>query len=408
MPNYLDFPLNFYWGASTASHQVEGGNTNDWSEWEKSPERKKSLEEKGLIDKHGLDNFICGNACNHFNLYKEDFKMAKDLGHNATRISIEWSRIEPEEGKFSEEGLNHYKNVIKTLRELGIEPFVTLWHWPLPLWLKDKGGWGHSGIKGLFARYSEKVVSALSPDVKFWITLNEPEIYSGNSYLDGNWPPQKKNLFSYLNVLHNLIGAHNLAYPVIKQINPNSMVGIAKNNIYFEAAQNKFFNRIIKSVMDFWWNFYFLNKISKCQDFIGLNHYFHNRIDGWLGKNLNEWKSDMGWELYPEAIYHVLMDLKRYNKPVIITENGLADAKDLNREKFLSQSLFYVHKAISDGVPVFGYLHWSLMDNFEWAEGFWPRFGLVEIDYTTFERKPRPSSQYYKSICVSNTLPVLP
>ncbi len=272
MASNLRFPSDFYWGASTASHQVEGGNVNDWSEWEKSEKRKLELQEKGLIDKHGYQNFISGNACDHFNHFKEDFKLAKALGHNATRISIEWSRIEPSEGVFSEEGINHYKEVIKTLRELDIEPFVTLWHWPIPLWLRDMGGWESSKIPDYFARYAEKVVSELGFGVRYWITLNEPEIYSSNSYLEGHWPPQKKSIFNYLLVLRNLINANNKAYPLIKKHNPNSMVGVAKNNIYFEAFENRPFNRLLKAVMDWWWNSYFLNSIlSFSKNARGLN-----------------------------------------------------------------------------------------------------------------------------------------
>lgn len=402
MEKQIKFPEKFFWGAATAGHQVEGNNCDDWSEWEKSEKRIAFLHTKGLAEKYGLENFISAGAADHYNRFREDFKLAKELGHNATRFSIEWSRIEPEEGNFNKKEIEHYKQVIATLKELKIEPFVTIWHWPIPLWLKDKGGWQYKKISDYFVRYAEKISTAFGKDVKFWITLNEPEIYAKNSYLSGVWPPQKRNLFAYLRVLHNLIKAHRKVYEVIKKANPNCKIGIAKNNIYFEAYQNKFVNRILKKFIDWWWNFYFLNRIKSCQDFIGLNHYFHNRINYGFNKNENRKISDMGWELYPEAIYHVLKDLKRYNKPIYITENGLANAQDKMRGWFIYETLKNVSRAIDEGVDVKGYLHWSLMDNFEWDKGFWPRFGLLEIDYKTLERKVRPSAKFYRDICIVN------
>lgn len=360
------------------------------------------MHSKGLIEEYGLENYVSGRAVDHYNRFQDDFKTAKELGHNATRFSIEWSRIEPEEGKFDEKEIEHYKKVITTLKELGIEPFVSIWHWPIPIWLCNKSGWQNNKISDYFARYAEKLVMTFGKDVQFWITLNEPEIYASNSYLAGVWPPQKKNLFTYLRVLHNLIKAHRKAYEAIKKVNPNAEIGIAKNNIYFEAYQNRLVNRVLKKFIDWWWNFYFLNWIKNHQDFIGLNHYFHNRINYGFNKNENKKVSDMGWELYPEAIYYVLKDLKRFNKPIYITENGLADAKDEKRGWFIFESLKNISKAIDEGVDVRGYLHWSLMDNFEWDKGFWPRFGLLEIDYKTLERKIRLSAKFYRDICVAN------
>lgn len=402
MRKQIKFPEKFYWGAATSSHQVEGNNHNDWSEWEKSEKRITFLRSKGLIEKYGLDNFISGRAADHYNRFREDFEIAKELGHNATRFSIEWSRIEPEEGKFDEKEIEHYKNVINVLKELEIEPFITLWHWTIPIWLRNKGGWQSNKISDYFVRYSKKLVEAFGKDVQFYITLNEPEIYASNSYFLGIWPPQKKNILTYLRVFHNLIKAHRKAYKAIKKVNPEAKIGIAKNNIYFEAYQNKLVNWILKKLADWWWNFYFLNRIKNYQDFIGLNHYFYNRINYGFNKNENKKVSDMGWELYPEAIYYVLKDLKRFDKPIYITENGLADAKDEKRAWFIFESLRNISQAIDNGVDVRGYLHWSLMDNFEWDKGFWPRFGLLEINYKTLERKIRPSAKFYRDICLAN------
>ncbi|MDP3954032.1 MAG: glycoside hydrolase family 1 protein [bacterium] len=410
----MKFPENFLWGAATASHQVEGNTENDWTEWEGATAKLKVKSSKLKVWPDYIlssypnplqeENYISGRACDHYNRFKEDFDIAKSLGHTAHRFSIEWSRIEPEEGKFDEKEIEHYRQVILALRERGIEPLVTLWHWTLPLWLRDKGGIVAKKFPEYFARYAEKVVSKLSTPgvengVRFWITINEPLVISSHSYLKGNWPPQIKNPIKYLGAVKNLIKAHIKAYDKIKSIDSESLVGIAKHQIYFEAYENHSINRIMKSFADWHWNFYFLNKIKDKQDFIGLNHYFHKTAGG---KNKNEKISDIGWELYPEAIYHVLKELKKYNKPIYITENGLADVQDKYREWFIKESLKNVHKAIEEGVAVRGYMYWSLLDNFEWAHGFWPRFGLTEIDYKTLERKIRPSAYKYAEIIKNN------
>jgi beta-glucosidase len=243
----------------------------------------------------------------------------------------------------------------------------------------------------------------LNEEVNFWITLNEPMVYASQSYLVGEWPPQKRNPFSLWRVINNLAAAHRAAYGVLKNIDAGNRVGIAKHNIYFEAANNAFVNRILKAAADWWWNFRFLNKIKGHQDFIGLNYYFHNFVNyGFNGQFSYEKKSDIEWGLHPEGIYYLLKDLKKYGLPVYITENGLADRGDQHRAWYISEVLTSVHRAISEGVDVKGYFHWSLIDNFEWAEGFRPRFGLYEIDYQTYERQARPSAQFYADICKNN------
>jgi beta-glucosidase len=398
----LKFPKDFLWGASTSSHQVEGGNINDWSEWEKSEKRIKYLKKKRLLDKYGIKNFISGLSTDHYYRYKDDFKLAKELGHNATRFSIEWSRIEPEEGVFNEKEINHYKEVLFTLQELQIKPFVTLWHFTNPLWFSKKGGWENKKSVDYFARYVEKIVGHLGNLSEFLITLNEPEVYTGESYLMKGWPPQKINIFLLFRVLKNLEEAHKKAYQIIKEKDNNLKVGIAKNCIYFETYKNIFCNFIFKKPLDYLWNFYFLDRIKDYQDFIGLNYYFIKRIFLSLRKSDRKY-SDMCWELYPQGIYYVLKDLnKRYKKPIYITENGLADKEDKYREWFILETLKYIKKALDESIDVRGYFHWSLLDNFEWAEGFWPRFGLIEVNYDTLERKVRNSAYAYKRIIEEN------
>ena len=398
----------FLFGAATSSHQVEGGNHNNWSEWEeKTAEgRAESAKQRewpdyllsGYPSPRKKENYISGIAADHYHRYEEDFDIAQSLGHTAHRFSIEWSRIEPKEGKFDEQEIDHYRNVIKALHARGMEPFVTLWHWTIPVWFAEKGGWESSECVHYFSRYVKKIITDLGDDVHFWITLNEPEVNTSISYILGNWPPQKKSISAYLRVLLNLVRGHKSAYRIIKKQYPDAEVGIAKHNTDFEAADNKTVNRFLKFLGDWWWNSYFLDRIADYQDFIGLNHYFHNLVDYGFEKNKKKIVSDMGWEIHPKSIYVVLKDLAKYEKPIYIMENGVADARDVYRESFIRETLEWVKKAKREGVDVRGYLYWSLLDNFEWADGFWPRFGLVAVDYKTMERHIRPSAYAYKKM----------
>ncbi len=395
----LVFPKDFFWGCSTSAHQIEGGLTNDWTEWEKSEKRIKNLKTQNLDP----FDFISNQATNSYLDNNADIACIKELSLNAYRFSVDWSRIEPQPGLFSEEALEYYLNFVKKLRGHQIEPFVTLWHWPIPIWLRNEGGWQSKNIIKYFQRFVDKVVTKLNPEVNFWITLNEPMVYSAMSFLSGKWPPEKHNPFVYYGVINNLIMAHKNAFNIIKSIDSTSQVGIAKHNIYFETSKNKIVNRLLKRSADWWWNERFLDIVNDTQDFIGLNYYFHNKINYGFGKSHPyERISDMGWGLHPEGIYFLLKDLSNYNKPVYITENGLADRGDQHRSWYIREILKNVHRAIEGGVPVRGYFHWSLIDNFEWTDGFHPRFGLYEVNYKTFERIARPSAKFYQDICSYN------
>lgn len=411
----IKFPKNFLWGAATASHQVEGDTSNDWSLWEKENATRlaSESEEKFRFNPHwkkfkteatNPDNYISGKAADHYHRFREDFDLAKSLHHNAHRFSLEWSRIEPEKGKFDEAALAHYRDVIHALRERNIEPFVTLWHWTLPLWLAEEGGILSPKFPELFARYAEKVVATLGDEVTFWITLNEPDVVSSHAYLKGAWPPQKKSLSLGFRAWHVLADAHKKAYRVIKKTLPSAQVGIAKHQVYFEMARPTILNRILRFFANQLWNHYFFSLIRDSQDFIGLNHYNRNVINNGFGKNPNAVQTDFGWEYWPESLYHALVELQPYKKPIYITENGIADTSDELRKQFIPAALTAVHRAIEAGADVRGYFYWSLLDNFEWDKGFWPRFGLIAIDYATQTRTVRPSALAYAKICKENTL----
>jgi beta-glucosidase len=396
----------FLFGAATASHQVEGNNHNDWTEWEsrnaKGLARRAAMKKwpdhilNGFPNPLQEENYISGRACGHYERFAEDFDAAKSLGHTAHRFSVEWSRIEPEEGKFDERELAHYRDVVAALRARGMEPFVTLWHYTLPVWLAEKGGVLNGEFPAYFARYAARVAGALI-GVSFWITLNEPEIVALYSYGKGTRPPERRGLFLLYRSMSRMIRAHRAAYERIKEIAPGSHIGAAMHLSWFESAGG-FVNDILKRLADRFINFYFLERTIAHSDFIGVNHYFHNRIDWGFNKNENKERTDFGWEIYPESMYQILRQLRKYDLPIYVTENGLADAPDARRGPFIARYLGEVKKAMDEGVPVRGYFYWSLLDNFEWDSGFWPRFGLIEVDYRTLARKIRPSAFAYKKI----------
>lgn len=401
----IEFPRNFYWGASTSAHQIEGGLNNNWSEWEKVHAVKavKGYEEKkpwyisdiNYEDACKPSNYISGKACDSYNEYKEDVEILKELGLNAYRFSVDWSRIEPKKGEFSEEGIQYYRNLLKELKDNGIEPFLTCWHWPLPLWLKDEGGLESKNIVEYFHKYIEFLVENLGDDIKYWITINEPLVISSASYLLGDWPPQKRNPFlSYRIAFKTLVDMHKDAYLTIKEFDEDAEVGIAKNNAYFEAYNRNPINKLIAKVARYYSNFKYLDMVEGYLDFIGLNYYFHNKVGLFGLRNDNDKLSDMGWWLKPRSIYYPLKEIKdRYDLPVFITENGLADREDKYREWWLDETVEGMREALDYGVDLRGYMHWSLLDNFEWAEGYWPRFGLA-----TRDREIKGSGYYYKEL----------
>lgn len=403
------FPPDFLWGASTSSHQVEGHTHNNWSIWE---ERHASKLAKTAYARYGQlknweaikevtqqpENYRSGAAAEHYTRYLEDIDLAQTLGLNAYRFSLEWSRIEPRPGHFDQKALDHYLNVIRAVRQRGMEPVVTLWHWTLPLWLDKEGGVASPRSAYYFRRFTEKVIAHFAHEVTTWITINEPEVYCGNSYFNGSWPPMKRGPFQWFHAMQSLVEWHRQSYHVLKGYFPTCQVGIAHNHTYFMVERTTFLNRSIKRFSHYWYNRFFLDQIWDTQDFIGLNHYFRCVINNGFFKNANRRVSDLGWELYPESIYHAIKDLEHYKKPILITENGLADSQDRHRAWYIQEIIHHISRAIAEGASIRGYLHWSLLDNFEWAEGSWPRFGLIEVDYTTQKRSIRPSAYVYAEI----------
>ncbi|MCM8792022.1 MAG: glycoside hydrolase family 1 protein [Candidatus Omnitrophica bacterium] len=386
----LEFPKGFWWGSSTSSYQVEGDNFySDWWHYEK---------------KHGLEP--SGKCCRHYDLYKEDFDLAKSLNHNAHRFSIEWARVEPREGFLDFNQIEHYRDVVISLRERNLEPLVTLNHFTLPLWFAQKGGWLNKEAIDYFLRYVEKIVQELASSVRFWITINEPMVYIYQGYFKGIWPPQKRSLFRAIQVYKRLVLAHTRAYRLIHRIykekNLNSpLISIAKHLRGFFCWSKNPYHKFISNFKDYLFNFMILDDLikNKSLDFIGVNYYTSEFIALNSEQLKDIPKSNLGWFIYPEGLYSLLLKLKRYNLDIFILENGISTDDDNQRWNFIEAHLKQIYKAIQNKAKIIGYLYWSLLDNFEWEKGFCPHFGLIDVDYRTFSRTIRRSAKNFSQVC---------
>jgi len=404
----IKFPEGFLWGAATSAHQVEGNNeNNDWSRWEKT---------SGLKE-------LSGPACRHYELYKEDFDMVRSLGHNCHRLSIEWSRIEPEEGKFLQREIDHYIDVINQLKARNIEPIVTLHHFTNPLWFTAIGGWENKDASAYFSRYVEKIVSVLCDKVHYWVTINEPTVYAYYSYLIAKWPPQEKSFSKYKKVVDNFAFAHIESYKMIHKIYkdrklPSPAVSIAQYIRSFVPHKYNLKNMFAAYLKSHIFNHSLIMKLARAHslDFLGVNYYSRDLIDvrSWnmssilfdtyKGELPETKKNSMGWDIYPEGLLSNLLELKRYHLPVFILENGICTDNDSERWDFISSHLKKLHEAMEHGVNVLGYTYWSLIDNYEWSEGYSPRFGLIEVDYNTFKRTSRESAKKFSQVCKTGIL----
>ena len=411
MSNKNIFPKNFYWGASTASHQVEGGTVNQWSVWElaHAKEQAKSAKERlsnqvpdwDSIKKQAEnpDNYVSGEGVDHYNRYTEDFGLAKKLNLNALRFGVEWARIEPEEGQWNEEAIQHYHDYIDQLRKQGIEPFLNIWHWTMPLWFSDKGGFEKAANLIHWRRFVTKIAQEYGDDVRYFITLNEPNVYTSFGYVTAEWPPQDKNWLNATVVIWHLVRAHRQAYKILKRHRRDLQVGIAQQlaNIQAKRAHN-FFDQVSTKWMRYFWNWWFYRRIRHQQDFVGFNYYFTDYYTGLIKReNPHVPLNDLGWYMEPEGLYPLLLRVwARYKKPIFITENGVADSQDQFRQWWIEETIIAMAKAMSEGVEINGYFHWSLLDNFEWAYGWWPKFGLIEVDREHgMKRTIRPSAEWY-------------
>jgi beta-glucosidase len=404
------FPKHFLWGASTAAHQVEGNNHNQWSVWELENARSLAAQAEYHIGdfpswqriqaeaKHP-DTYVSGDAVDHYNRYEEDFSHLEKMNMNAYRFSIEWSRVEPEEGVWNSEALAHYKDVLKSLKKKDIVPMVTLFHFTLPVWFAKRGGFEKRSNIRYFVRFAEKVMKELGADITYVITINEPEVYSAISYIAQMWPPAERNVWKTWRVVSNLITAHNRTAKMIHGLNRRYKVSIAKHSLFLYPGDNAWLSRMTAHILQYIEDDYILKRVIKQCDFLGVNYYQSMRVYGYRIHNPETPVSDLNWVMSPRDIEFVLERLhKKYKKPMIITENGVADATDEYRQWWIQETIVGMQAAMKRGVDLRGYIHWSLMDNFEWSYGTWPRFGLVAVDYKTGKRTLRPSAVWYGKV----------
>lgn len=408
VPADSKFPPGFLWGTASAAHQVEGGNrNNDW--WQFEMQGRITTGDSSAI------------ACDHYTRFREDFRLLQKLNQNAHRLSIEWSRIEPEQGTFDAGEIAHYREVLSELRRLGISPMVTLHHFSSPIWFVKRGGWAASGSVDAFLRFAARVSDELGELIDLWCTINEPNIYAANGWLTGEFPPGRRgDLVGMYRVLANMRRAHEATYALLKRQRPDAMVGLSQHKFLFLPASRRRRDRVAATAaqasLDFWpvGRGRLARVVEASSDYVGIAHYWGQMasLDLRHARDLFIRRfnvpglhvTDMGWPSDPVWIRQILGELQPLGKPVYITENGIATTEDLVRQRYLSRVLEQVLVAIGDGVDVRGYYHWTNMDNFEWARGYSARFGLIEVDRRTLKRKPRESAMLYSRIARANAL----
>ncbi|MBM3270052.1 MAG: glycoside hydrolase family 1 protein [Candidatus Sericytochromatia bacterium] len=395
----LEFPDGFLWGAATAAHQVEGGIDNDWTHFERQPRAIKNGDRSEL----GVD---------HYRRFDADFGLAADMGHNAHRLSIEWARIEPARGHYDRSEIDHYHEVIASLRKRGLEPFVTLHHFTNPRWVADQGGWLEDRTVDDFVRYAAFMGKEFRGAVRFWITINEPNIYACHSYVTGTWPPRRHSFPAAMRVLSQLSRAHLGAYRALREADPAARIGYSQNLMTFAPfACWSPVDRAFVRLSDRLFNRSVLDVVHGALDFIGVNYYTraHLRFPRVILALAGAPRNDLGWEIYPDGLYEALKLAGEYARPrgipVYVTENGIDDRLGERRSAYLVDHLRAVHRAVSEGVDVRGYIHWTLMDNFEWAEGYAPRFGLFYVDRENdLARVPTPAVGVFRTVTTHNGL----
>lgn len=418
----------FLWGAAFSAHQTEGGDrASDWWEWERQPGRIAG----------GHDTTV---ATDHYNRYREDFQLAQNLGLGAVRFSVSWSRIEPEEGRFSETELAHYRDVVLDLRARGIEPVVTLHHFSHPRWFHARGGWTDPASPLIFARFAGRVAEALHPYVRIWITFNEPVIQVVAGYLKGEYPPGRRDLADAAAVYGNLVSAHGRAAARIRSLLPPASglpihgVGLALHTHAYEPAHDPSTKEgradlDAISVLSHLYHWAFLEaaqtgrlrlqippipklpsglsvdraipEAARSLDWVGVNYYSRWLLSREPTYGLGvHWSLPPGGSRWPRGLRQVLRTARRYIRdkiPLVVSENGVDDAADRLRENYVADHLAELAAARGEGIDVRGYWYWSLTDNFEWLKGYGPRFGLVEVDYGAgLRRTVRPSALWFR------------
>lgn len=386
------FPDGFVWGTATAAHQIEGGCwNNDWWRWEHTPG-------SGCVEPSG-------DACDSWNRWRDDIEILAELGLGTYRFSIEWSRIEPEEGEYGRAALDHYLRIGEALLERGIEPTITFHHFTTPRWLADQGGWVEPRTADRFAAFCERAAAHLAPVMRRACTINEPNIVATMGYLLGVFPPGERDRDLRRRANEVFVDAHRKAVDAIRAAAPGVPVGLTLSMDDYQAVDGGEAKRdqIRRSMEDV-----FLEATGG-DDFVGVQTYSRSRIgpDGRLDNEPGVPVLPMGYEYWPQALEATIRrawEVTGGNVPILVTENGIGTDDDAQRVAYLRRALEGVLDCLDDGIDVRGYLCWSLLDNFEWAFGYGPRFGLVEVDRTTFARTPKPSARWFSQVVAANAL----
>jgi len=397
------FPDGFLFGTAQSAHQVEGGNVNsDWWAWEHA-EGTPCVEPSG-------------DACDFYHRYADDIALMAGLGVNAFRFSIEWARIEPEEGEFSKAALDHYRRVLINCREHGLAPIVTFHHFTLPRWLQLKGGFLFDRFPALFQRYCQRAAAALGDLMAYACTINEPEgLGDGGFVLSVNPPGRKGDFDGMWRVAGNLLEAHQRGAAAIRaEAGIPTGVTLALPDLQYEdgATPGDHHVELNSRVSD---RFF---ELARDDDFVGVQTYTRNRFGpegprgphvDW-GKGLPRETADttqLGQEVYPQALGNTIRRAWKSTGgiPILVTESGIATAFDEKRINFVDAALREVLGSLRAGIDVRGYLYWSLLDNFEWSLGYGPTFGMVAIDRQTFARRPKPSAQWFGEVARARGLP---
>jgi beta-glucosidase len=416
------FPAGFLWGTATSSHQVEGNNrNNDWWAWEEQPGRILNGHRSGL-------------ACDWWGgRWREDLDRARETGQNAHRLSIEWSRVQPSADRWDEDALDHYRTILRGMHERGLMPIVNFFHFSLPLWLSEQGGGENDDTPGLFARYVRKSVEALREYTSTWMTINEPNVYAYEGYLVGLFPPGKQDLQATMKVLYNLLRGHAMAYREIHSAQREARVGLALavrplrpagpltflDSIAARLGSQFFNDAFADALIDGKLNMVFktlrVPEAAGTQDYVGVNYYTMDLVRLNLLRRKDFFTerffppgaelSDTGFIAnVPEGMFETIRWARKFKLPILVTENGVEDADDHLRPRYLIEHIHQVWRAVNFNWPVKGYFHWTLVDNFEWERGWTQRFGLWGLDVETQQRIRRRSVDLYAAICRQNAL----
>ena len=415
-------PPGFLLGAASSAHQIEGGTRNDWTEWEKGsyPDGRP----------HVADGGNTARAADSWNLWRSDLAALQLLGANVYRVGVEWSRLEPEPGAWDAAAAARYREMFAGLRAAGIAPFVTLYHFTLPPWVAARGGWDWEGAPTALAAFAARAGAAFGGEVDWWCTINEPNVLVAKGYLSAEWPPGARDPRRAALALAGLMRAHGLMARALREHDRTdadgdghaTRVGIAQNLRLFDAYSLHPSDGLVAGAADWFYNQSFLDAVTLGRvrvvlpkvididepfpalagsfDYLGINYYTRELVVGHLG-GATPYKSaavpgrprnDLGWEIYPEGLYRLLVRYARSGWPLIVTEAGVADGRGTARADFLRAHIYAVDRARAEGIAVGGFIYWSLTDNFEWSHGYRGHFGLYSINFTDPILTRRPTA----------------